>query len=140
MDMWDIKTLKKTFNLNKLYKEYNARYFKGKLGDVIFDVYILGKDEIQSYAFENAHKKRNGGYAANIKFNARCDWNEQNIRETLLHEMIHYYHFVLFGRGLIFGHGIPFIISQLRLLLCHGIFVPRRWRWWGHKVTIIRED
>ena len=131
--MWDKKKKKKTFNLNKLYREYNAKYFKGKLGDVVFDVYTLGEDEIQSYAFENTRKKRNGGYSANIKFNAKCDWHEKNIRETLLHEMIHYYHFVLFGRGLLFGHGIPFIISQLRLLICYGVFVPRR----GHDVRFL---
>ena len=129
--MWDIKALKSTFNLNRLFKEYNAKFFNGKLGDVVFDVYVQGNDEIPSYAFENTRKKRNGGYSANIKFNAKCEWNEINIRETLLHEMVHYYHYVLFGRGLIFGHGIPFVITQLRILLCHGVYVPN---FGGHKI------
>lgn len=136
--MWDIKTLKKTFGLTKLYKEYNAKYFKGKLGDVAFDVYVVGKGEIFSYAFENTRIKRNGGYAANIKFNALCEWNDENIRETLLHEMIHYYHFVLFGMSPLFGHGIPFIITQLRLLFCYGIYVPRRGG--GHKIAVNEEE
>lgn len=122
--MWDIKTLKKQFNLNKLYKEYNTKYFKGKLGDVVFDVYVPGNNDIFSYALENTRKKRNGKYEAYIRFNAKCDWNEKDICESLLHEMIHYYHFVLFGRSLIFQHGIPFKITQLRLWLFHGLHVP----------------
>lgn len=122
--MWDIKTLKREFNLNKLYKEYNTKYFKGKLGDVVFDVYTQKKDEILSYACENAHKKRNGGYSANIKFNVLCEWNNENISKVLLHEMIHYYHYVLLGRGTILEHGILFRFTQLRLLICYGIYVP----------------
>ena len=134
--MWDIKTLKKTFNLNKLFKEYNAKYFKGKLGDVVFDVYVVGEGEIFSYALENTRKKRNGGYSANIKFNAMCEWNDKSIRETLLHEMIHYYQFVLFGRSPIFGHGISFTVTQLRLLLCYGVYVPR----YGDKSILKKES
>ena len=122
--MWDIKTLKKTFNLNKLYKEYNSKYFKGKLGDVVFDVYVQGKNDIPSIAYENAHNKRNGGYSANINFNAECNWNKENICKILLHEMIHYYHYVLLGRGTILEHGILFRLTQLRLLIYHGIYVP----------------
>jgi hypothetical protein len=122
--MWDIKTLKKTFNLNKLYKEYNSKYFKGKLGDVVFDVYVQGKNDIPSIAYENTYIKRNGGYLANINFNAECNWNEENICKFLLHEMIHYYHYVLLGKGTILEHGILFRLTQLRLLICHGIYVP----------------
>ena len=122
--MWDIKTLKKTFNLNKLYKEYNSKYFKGKLGDVVFDVYVQGKNDIPSIAYENARNKRNGGYSANINFNAECNWNKENICKILLHEMIHYYHYVLLGRGTILEHGILFRFTQLRLLIYHGIYVP----------------
>lgn len=122
--MWDIKTLKKSFNLNKLYKEYNTKYFKGKLGDVVFDVYIQEKNEILSYAYENAHKKRNGGYSANIKFNTLCEWNNENIKKVLLHEMIHYYLYTKFGNSLIIEHGIPYIIVQLKILIRYGIYVP----------------
>ena len=134
--MWDIKTLKKTFNLNKLYKEYNTKYFKGKLGDVVFDAYIQGKDEILSYACENAHKKRNGGYSTNIKFNALCEWNNENISKVLLHEMIHYYLYTKFGNSLIIEHGILYIIIQLKILICYGIYVPLSF---GHLIKIKKE-
>lgn len=132
--MWDIKTLKKEFNLNQLYKEYNAKYFNGKLGDVVFDTYTVGKDEIFSYAYENAKKKRNCGYMANIKFNSECRWNNENIRETLLHEMIHYYVFIRLGRCPLFEHGFLYRLVQLRILVCHGIYVPI----YGHKIE--KED
>jgi hypothetical protein len=135
--MWDIKTLKKTFNLNKLYKEYNARFFKDKLGEVVFDVYVQGKDEIPTYAFENARKKRTGGYTGNIKFNALCEWDEHSIRKILLHEMVHYYHFVLFKTYLFFPHGIPFMLTQLRLLLFHGVYVPN---FGGPKIKMEKEE
>ena len=134
--MWDIKTLKKTFNLNKLYKEYNSKYFKGKLGDVVFDVYVQEKNDIPSIAYENAHTKRNGGYSANINFNAECNWNEENISKILLHEMIHYYHYVILGRGTILEHGILFRLTQLRLLICHGIYVPI----YGRKIAKIKKE
>lgn len=134
--MWDIKTLKKTFNLNKLYKEYNSKYFKGKLGDVMFDVYVQGKNDIPSIAYENAHNKRNGGYSANINFNAECNWNKENICKILLHEMIHYYHYVLLGRGTILEHGILFRLTQLRLLIYHGIYVPI----YGGKMVKIKKE
>lgn len=124
--MWTKEKLLTTFSIRKLYKEYNTKYFKGKLGDCNFDVYTQGKNDFFSYAYSNAHKKRNGGYTANINFNAICEWDEKSIRDTLLHEMIHYYHFILFGRVLIFPHGIPFIISQLRFLFRYGIYVPMR--------------
>lgn len=131
--MWDIKTLKREFNLNKLYKEYNTKYFKGKLGDVVFDVYTQGKDEILSYACENAHKKRNGGYSANIKFNVLCEWNNENISKVLLHEMIHYYLYTKFGNSLIIEHGILYIIIQLKILIRYGIYVPLSF---GHLIKI----
>ena len=133
--MWDIKTLKKEFNLNQLYKEYNAKYFNGKLGDIVFDVYEVGDGDIFSYALENTRKKRNGEYEANIKFNSKCGWNNLNIRETLLHEMIHYYVFVKLGRCPLFEHGIFFKLVQLKLLIYHGIYVPNRG---GHKIK--KED
>lgn len=134
--MWDIKTLKREFKLNKLYKEYNIKYFKGKLDDVVFNVYTQEKNDIPSIAYENAHKKRNGDYSANISFNAECNWNGENICKTLLHEMIHYYHYVLLGRGTILEHGILFRLTQLRLLICHGIYVPI---YGGKKVKIKKE-
>ena len=57
-----IKTLKKSFNLNKLYKEYNSKYFKGKLGDVVFDVYTQGKND------KNLHIcKKSSTFAAAFK-------------------------------------------------------------------------
>lgn len=124
--MWTKQELLKTFSIRKLYKEYNTKFFKGKLGDCNFDVYIQGKDEPPTCAFENAHKKRGGGYVANINFNAKIDWNQENISNTLIHEMIHYYHYTIFERSLLFPHGIPFIISQIRIFLCSGIYVLRR--------------
>lgn len=133
--MWDIKTLKKEFNLNQLYKEYNAKYFNGELGDVVFDTYTVGEDDIFSYAIENTRKKRNGRCEASIKFNSRCGWNDVNIRETLLHEMIHYYVFVKLGRNPLFEHGIFFKLTQLKLLLFYGLYVPNRG---GHKIK--KED
>ena len=122
--MWDIKALKKEFNLNQLYKEYNAKYFNGELGDIVFDVYEVGDGDIFSYAYENARKKRTGKYEANIKFNAKCVWNDENIRETLLHEMIHYHIFIKIGRCPLFAHGVLFKLEQLRLWFRYGLHVP----------------
>lgn len=134
--MWDIKTLKKTFNLSKFYKEYNTKYFKGKLGDVVFDVYTQSKDDIPSIAYENTRSKRNGGYSANINFNAECNWNEENIYKILLHEMIHYYNYVMLGGGTILEHGILFRLTRLKLLICYGVYVPI----FGGKLVKIKKE
>ena len=125
--MWDIKTLKKTFHLTSLYQELNKKYFGGILGDVKFEVDSHFCVFASSVATIFTYKKPGGENMAIIKFNTSFDWNEQNMRQILLHEMIHYYIFVKFGRRLLFSHGLPFIWIMMKINRKYGENIKLYW-------------
>lgn len=125
--MWDTKTLKNTFNLNKLYRELNQKYFDGLLGECVFDAVPDPRSAIPAVATILPHKKRTGGYIANIDFNSRIDWNERDIRRVLLHEMIHYYTYIKTGRCLTFPHGLRFIIKMVKINFRYNEHIRLYW-------------
>lgn len=134
--MWDIKTLKKEFKLNKLYQELNEKYFKGVLGEVKFESVPDPCTFIPAVAAIYKYKKRTGKKTATIKFNSRVDWNEQDIRRVLLHEMIHYYIFIKFRWSVMFPHGLPFIWEMLRINICYNEHIRMFW----HKEKLTWSD
>lgn len=131
--MWDTKTLKKTFNLNKLYQELNQKYFDGVLGECVFYVVPDPCSFMPAAATILPHKKRTGGYTADIKFNSRIDWNSKDVRRVLLHEMIHYYTYVKTGRCLAFPHGLRFIIKMIKINIMYNEHI--RLYWYKEKLT-----
>ena len=104
--MWNTTTLKKTFKLTKLYRELNGKYYKNLLGDCKFEAVLNPGDYKSAAAAIIYHKKRTGGNTATVYFNSRIDWNEETIRRVLIHEMIHYYLFVVTGRSLFLPRAI----------------------------------
>lgn len=131
--MWDIKTLKKEFKLNKLYQELNKKYFNNILGECTFKTAPDPNAIVPSVATIYTYIKRTGGITATIKFNSRIDWNEEDIRRVLLHEMIHYYIFIKFKRHLIFSHGLPFIWKMFKINVCYNEHI--RMFWYKTKLT-----
>lgn len=113
--MWNTTTLKKTFKLTKLYRELNEKYYKNCLGDCKFETDPTPGDYKWAAACIIYHRKWTGGNTATVYFNSRIDWNEKTIRQTLLHELIHYYIFVATGRRHFFSHGLSFIWVMLRI-------------------------
>ena len=126
--MWDTTTLKKTFKLTKLFKEFNEKYFGNSLGECKFEAVPDPSTTCPAAATIRPRKKRTGGNTALIKFNSRIDWNDEDIRSVLLHEMIHYYIYVKIGPGILFPHGVPFIWEMLRINIRHNEHITRYWR------------
>lgn len=129
--MWNTHDLKTTFKLTKLFRELNGKYFSNMLGDCTF--------EAVPYPFHTAacirsRRKWTGGYTANIKFNSNIHWNAENIRQVLLHEMIHYYINVRLNRNAFFSHGIRFLLVMLRINLCHNEHIHVYWH--GEKIPV----
>ena len=132
--MWNTTTFKKTFKVTKLYREMNEKYFGNLLEDYTLEVVPDPSSQTPAVAAITPYKKRTGTYAAKIRFNSRIDWNEKNVRETLLHELIHYYIYVKTGWGALFPHGPRFVITMLRINLLHREHVQVYWH--EGKVTL----
>ena len=73
------------------------------------------------------HKKWTGGNTATIYFNSRIDWNETTIRRVLIHELIHYYLFVVTGRRFFFSHGLSFVWVMLKINILYHEHITIYW-------------
>ena len=118
--MWNTTTLKKTFKLTKLFRELNEKYYKNRLGDCKIEAVPNPGNNKSAAAAIIYHKKWTGGNTATVYFNSRIDWDEKTIRQVLLHEMIHYYIFVVTGRKLFFSHGLHFVLVMLKINLLYN--------------------
>ena len=125
--MWNTTTLKKTFKLTKLYRELNGKYYGDLLGDCKFEVVLNPGDNPSAAAAIIYHKKWTGGNTATVYFNSRIDWNETTIRRVLIHELIHYYLFVVTGRRFFFSHGFSFIWVMLKINLLYHEHITVYW-------------
>ena len=125
--MWNTTTLKKTFKLTKLYRELNGKYYNDLLGDCKFEVVLNPGDNPSAAAAIIYHKKWTGGNTATVYFNSRIDWNETTIRRVLIHELIHYYLFVVTGRRFFFSHGFSFIWVMLKINLLYHEHITVYW-------------
>ena len=131
--MWDTTTLKKTFKLTKLYRELNEKYFYNQLGDCTFEALPDPSPDVPAAACILSRKKRTGGYTAHIKFNSRIPWDQTTIRQVLIHELIHYYNTVKYGRSFIFPHGLRFHLVMWKINLLHREHVQTYWH--GERLT-----
>lgn len=125
--MWNTTTLKKTFKLTKLYRELNEIYFSNRLGDCIFEVVPTPGNLKSAAAAIIYHKKWTGGNTATVYINSRIDWNGTTIRRVLIHEMIHYYIFVVTGRRPFFSHGLSFVWVMLKINLLYHEHITVYW-------------
>lgn len=135
--MWNIKKIKKSFDIVSLYNEFNTKYFGNKLGECKFEDSADPCDYIPAVAAIEYRNKRNGTKGATIRFNSRIDWDEYSIRQVLLHELIHFYVFTRLGFCPCFQHGLFFIINMLRINIMHNEHV--RMFWHGGKITWSRD-
>ena len=125
--MWNTTTLKKTFKLTKLYRELNGKYYNDLLGDCKFEVVLNPGDNPSAAAAIIYHKKWTGGNTATVYFNSRIDWNETTIRRVLIHELIHYYLFVVTGRRFFFSHGLSFVWVMLKINILYHEHITIYW-------------
>lgn len=84
--------------LDEWFKEFNERFFENKLPPIEFIVIWGGKNTLGS--FRHPERKANDPFLpekCDIVFNGRYFESEDDWRNTMLHEMVHYYVFMVYG-------------------------------------------
>lgn len=113
--------------LQQLYIEYNDTYFDGVLGHCDFSLYPRTTGFLGGY---QEKYDRNGKPKDKIWIGTCIKWNENLLRDVLIHEMIHLYNRRIDGRrhdGLL-GHGRYFRKQVRRIKREFGIDVDNRFK------------
>lgn len=88
--------------LKEKFKEYNKSYFENKLKMCNFSLY----SSIHEYA---RFSPQIGQTKARIWINKKINWGEELLKNTLMHEMVHYYVYSVIGiKNFLFPHGLKF--------------------------------
>ena len=93
--------------LHQKFDEYNKLYFEGRLGKCEFS--FLNKIN-SAYGRYDRQKTSDGKENSRICLGRCITWNEERLREILVHEMIHMYIETVEKKHFdgIFGHGWRF--------------------------------
>lgn len=102
--------------------EYNNQYFDGKLGRCEFS-FLRKKDS--AYGTYRRWKASDGKEKNRISIGRCIIWNEERLREILVHEMIHMYVETVEKKHFdgLFGHGWRFRRQCRRIRRNHGLRV-----------------
>ena len=102
--------------------EYNNQYFDGKLGRCEFS-FLRKKDS--AYGTYLRRKTSSGNEISVIRMGRCITWNEERLREILVHEMIHMYVETIEKKHFdgLFGHGWRFRRQCRRIRRNHGLRV-----------------
>ena len=106
--------------LKRLYKEYNEKYFYGKLGKCDFSFFPKNLSILGKY---NSKNDKNGVSKDKIWIGTSVIWTEEHLQRILIHEMIHMYVHRVEGHkydGLL-GHGWRFRRQCRRIRKNYGI-------------------
>ena len=102
------------------FDEYNKKYFNGVLLPCNCHVIIEKGGTLGFYA----PIIKNGNIVGNIWISQDVDWNEEDLREVIIHEMIHHYIKTIEGhRGGLFGHNWRFKRQCKRLKKEYGLII-----------------
>ena len=84
------------------FNEYNKKYFDGILPPC--KCHVIMKKEHTPLGFYNTIERK-CKLIGNIWIASNVDWNEEDLREVIVHEMIHHYVRMIEGHtGGVFGH------------------------------------
>lgn len=110
--------------LKKLYKEYNEKYFYGKLGKCDFSFFSKNISFLGWYCGKETCKNIPND---KIWIGTAVKWTEDALKCVLIHEMIHMYVYRIEGHKYdgIFGHGRRFRKQCKRLKKEFGLDVLR---------------
>ena len=108
-------------DIKKRFNEYNIMYFDGKLGDCKFYWLSPNQNNYGKYVAQPSPK----GIISKIGIARNTVWNEDGLRELMVHEMIHMYIRTIEGKKLdgIFGHGCRFRAHCKRLKNEYGLII-----------------
>ena len=104
----------------KRFNEYNLMYFNGILPQC--KCHIIRENRSPLGLYNPAFK--NGKVIGHIWIAHNVDWNEEDLRETIVHEMIHHYVQTIEGhKGGLFGHNWRFKRQCKRLKNEYGLVI-----------------
>lgn len=101
------------------FEEYNKKYFDGVLPPC--KCHVIRNKEHTPLGLYNPIKRR-GKLIGHIWIASNVDWNEEDLREVIVHEMIHHYVRMIEGhKGGLFGHNWRFKRQCKRLKRDYGL-------------------
>lgn len=102
-----------------IYNKYNKIYFNGSLKCCKFHVFAS-----HSCFGRYTYSKKNDGIVGDIWIAYNVEWNEDNLIEVVVHEMIHHYIRLVEGRsGGLFGHNWRFRRQCKRIKKKYGVTI-----------------
>lgn len=106
-------------DLKERFDKYNVMYFDGKLGKCKFYWMSPNQNNYGKYIGQPSPK----GIISSIGVARNTIWTEDNLRELLVHEMIHMYITTIEGKMFdgVLGHGRRFRAHRKRLRKEHGL-------------------
>ena len=103
------------------FNEYNKKYFDGILPPC--KCHVIMKKEHTPLGFYNPIERK-GKLIGHIWIASNVDWNEEDSREVIVHEMIHHYVRMIEGhKGGLFGHNWRFKRQCKRLKDDYGLII-----------------
>ncbi len=88
--------------IEKRFAEYNALYFENKLPPCPIKP-LIGQGLL---AYGEYFSKNRGGPMIRINISRKLQWTDENLKDTIIHEMLHYYIDLKYGWWL-FSHRLP---------------------------------
>lgn len=103
------------------FNEYNKKYFDGILPTC--KCHVIMKKEHTPLGLYNSIERK-GKLIGHIWIASNVDWNEEDLREVIVHEMIHHYVRMIEGyKGGLFGHNLRFKRQCKRLKDDYGLII-----------------
>ena len=103
------------------FNEYNKKYFDGILPTC--KCHVIMKKEHTPLGLYNSIERK-GKLIGHIWIASNVDWNEEDLREVIVHEMIHHYVRMIEGhKGGLFGHNWRFKRQCKRLKDDYGLII-----------------
>jgi hypothetical protein len=116
--------------LKKEFEKYNKMYFNNELEMCEFRYYYFGSFGLYSM------KCKNNKDIGVISFSKNVEWNEEMIKQIMIHEMIHHYVHTIehVGFGVLSHHGKHFIrqIKRIKKEYNYEVFVC--YPYWKFKI------
>ena len=103
------------------FNEYNKKYFDGILPSC--KCHVIREKEHTPLGLYNPIERK-GKLIGHIWIASNVDWNEEDLREVIVHEMIHHYVRMIEGyKGGLFGHNLRFKRQCKRLKDDYGLII-----------------
>lgn len=105
-------------HLRCAFRDYNKRYFDGVLPEPDFEI----TDSFKFFGYFHSNIYNNTTVDPLIQISGNWEYTENQFRDILVHEMIHYY-LAYTGRDIVGSHGTEFERMSRALNLNHGLHI-----------------